>query len=259
MKKNVIKSSLLVTLPFFLLAILVSCGGGDSGFPTSKKFWTPEDYLAVNQELTSLKYNDKEMPNLDNPNNANIFRKIVDTTNVTVVTTDNQLGVKYRSDFASSMFDQYRDLVSAYSGLDRSDKYKYPEELVGIWKFGLVLQVYYITLSNENSMKNSDNPGSSDVLNLISRNKNVIIGNYDLYLDIINFEERFNDKALISYAEGLKYFARLINVVAPDGDYASMSAKIDNMLKKTKNTLIAAELQNIQNLIKSKIAPVPAA
>ena len=50
----------------------------------------------------------------------------------------------------------------------------------------------------------------------------------------------------------MNYFPRLIDNVAPDGDYSDMSVKVGNMLKKAKNSLIVAQLQNIENLIKSK-------
>lgn len=126
-------------------------------------------------------------------------------------------------------------------------------ELVEIEKFGLALQVYYIQTGNQNIIKSSDDPNSAEVVDLVMRNKNILISNYNLYLDLINYEDRFNDKALISYSEGLGvFFPRLINDAAPDGNYSDMSVKVNNMLKKAKNTLVVAQLQNIQNLITSK-------
>jgi hypothetical protein len=80
-----------------------------------------------------------------------------------------------------------------------------------------------------------------------------LIRNYNLYLEYANYEDRLNEKALISYSQGLQdYFPKLINNVVPDGDFSDMAIKVDNMLKKSKNNLIAVQLQNIQNLIKSK-------
>jgi len=249
------KSHCLSFLSFFLL-FLMSCGrsGGSGAFPMEKKYWTDEDYQTVNDELTNLKYNDKELPNLDNPKTADVFRKIVDTSNVSVVATDNQLGIKHRSEFTSKIFDEYRSLVSAYSGIDRTDKYQYPVEFVEILKFGLPLQIYYITMNNENNIKNSDDPKSQQVVDLLVRNQNVLVGNFELYLDYINFEDRFNEKALASYSEGLKdFFPRLIDA-APNGDYSGMAVKIDNMLKKSKNQPIIAQLEILKGLIKNKIS-----
>jgi hypothetical protein len=245
---------LVTNIFFFLPLIFMSCGGSNEGsFPTQKRYWTIDDYQNANQELTSLKYNNKELPNLDNPGTAPIFKKIIDTSNFTVVTNDNQLGIQHRADFASKMFNEYRDLVDAYSSTDRTDKYKYPVEFAEILKFGLPLQISYIALGNQDIIKDADDPNAQQIVDLIKRNKNILIGNYTLYIEHINYEDRFNEKALISYTDGLKaFFPRLINDVAPDGDYSDMLIKIDNMLKKAKNPLIISQLQNIQTLIKSK-------
>ena len=235
-----------------LLALLTACGDGSS-FPMKKKYWTPDDYRDVNSELTSLKFNEKELPNLDNPKTAPIFKKITDTTNFSIVANDDQLGIKHRSEFTSDMFTEYKDLFSAYSIIDRKDKYQYPVEFVEILKFGLVLQLYYIKTGNEDIIKGADNPQAADILNLLRRNREVLVGNYDLYLDFINYEDRFTDLALISYSEGLRdFFPRLINGAAPDGDYSAMLNKVDNMLKKSKSRLIIDQLQNIQVLINNK-------
>lgn len=249
------RKNYLLSLLFFLPVLFVSCGGDNSsnGFPMEKKYWTPEDYATVNDQLTPLKYGGKELPNLDNPKTAAIFQKMVDTTNFSIIANDNQLGIEHRKQSMSQFFDQYKELVGAYTGTDRSDKYQYPLELVEIEKFGLALQVYYIQTGNENIIKSSDDPNSAEVVDLVKRNKNILIGNYNLYLDLINYEDRFTDKALISYSEGLRdFFPRLIENIAPDGDYSDMLVKVTNMLKKAKNTLIVSQLQNIQNLIKSK-------
>jgi hypothetical protein len=237
-----------------LLILLAGCGGDNSSsFPMGKKYWTPEDYHDVNSELTNLKFNEKELPNLDNPKTATVFKKIADTIHFAIVANDDQLGIKHRSEFMSDMFNQYRELVSSYSIIDRKDKYQYPVEFIQILKFGLALQVYYIKTGNENIIKDADDPQAANILNLLKGNREILIRNYDLYLDFINYEDRFTEVALISYGDGIRdFFPRLINDVVPDGDYTSMLNKVDNMIKKSKNQLIITQLQNIQGLIKSK-------
>ena len=236
------------------LILFTGCGSNEaSSFPMGKKYWTPEDYHDVNSELTNLKYNNKELPNLDNPKTAPVITKIIDTTNFSIVATDDQLGIKHRSEFMSSMFSEYRELVAAYSIIDRKDKYQYPLEFVEVLKFGLALQIYYIRMGNENIVKGADDPKAGDIVGLLRQNHQVLIKNYDLYLEFINYEDRFTDAALISYSEGLKdFFPRLINNEAPDGDYTEMLNKVNNMLKKSKNQLIVAQLQNIQSLLQNK-------
>jgi hypothetical protein len=240
--------SLLVTVFFS------ACGNkDDDGFPMNKKYWTPEDYSAVNTELTSLKYNNKELPNLDNPKTAAVFEKIVDTTNITVVANDEQLGLEHRKEFTSNLFDQYRQLADAYEGTDRTDKYQYPVEVVQIANFGLCLQIYYIQTNNQSILKTADNPNSSEVVDIVRRNKNILVRNYDLYLEYMNYEDRFSEKALQAYADGLKrFFPRLINNVAPDGDYSAMQDRVNNMLKKIKNEEVKNELQNISAMLTAK-------
>jgi hypothetical protein len=247
MKKT---NSILLIL---ILILLVRCGGDDSSFPMSKKYWTPTDYHDVNSELTDLKYNNKELPNLDNPKTAPVFNKIVDTMNFSIVANDDQLGIKHRSEFLSNMFKEYRELVSDYSITDRKDKYQYPVEFVEILKFGLALQVQYIKAGNDDITKDADNPQAPEIVSLIKQNHDILVRNYDLYLDYINYEDRFTDAALKSYSEGLRdFFPGLINNAAPDGDYNDMLDKVNNMLKKSKNPGITAQLQNIQGLLQNK-------
>ena len=237
------------------LPVVFSCGNNDSSlFPSlQKKYWTPEDYTNANAELTSLRYNNKELPNLDDPKTAPLFQKLVDTNNFSIVANDDQLGLEHRKEFISKMFDQYRQLSDKYDEADRSDKYKYPLELVEIEKFGLALQIYYIETGNQSIIKNADNPNAQEVNDITTKNKNILIRNYTLYLEHINHEDRFTDNALISYSEGIKdFFPKVINNVAPNGDYSGMLEKVDNMLKKSKNSLILTQLQNLQSLIKSK-------
>ena len=240
-------------LLYLLSLTVIRCGGGESSaFPMDRKYWTPDDYHAVNSELTNLKYNNKELPSLDNPATAAIVNKIADTTNFTVVATDQQLGITHRAEFMSGLFDEYRELTSPYEMLDRQDKYRYPRDLAAIMKFGLGLQLYYLRTGNEKILKEADDPKEASILNLVQQNHNILIRNYDVYLDEINHEDRFNDAALITYSEGLReYFPRLTSE-APDGNFSDMLVKIGNMLKKAKNPLVIAALQQIQGILEPK-------
>lgn len=237
-------------------SVLTSCGDKiTNAFPIEKKYWTPEDYQTVNEELSELKYNNKELPNLDNPKTVAIFKKIVDTSNFSVVANDNQLGLQHRKEFLSNLFDEYKRLVGAYSETDRSDKYKYPLELTEIEKFGLAFQVYYIGIGNQEIIKTADDPNAPDVVDIVNKNKNILIDNYNLYLEYVNYEDRFNERSLISYSQGLQdFFPKLIANIVPDGNFSEMAVKVDNMLKKSKNPLITAQLLGIQNLLKNKTA-----
>src|SRR6185295_10056855 len=101
---------------------------------------------------------------------------------------------------------------------DRTDKYQYPFELIEIEKFGLAFQIYYIGIGNEEIIKTADNASAPEVVDIVNKNKNVLIRNYNIYLEYANYEDRFDEKTLISYSQGLQnFFPRLINDVAPDG------------------------------------------
>ncbi|MEO8770351.1 MAG: hypothetical protein ABI402_09715 [Ferruginibacter sp.] len=243
----------------FASLILISFSCNDSNevkpFPLEKKYWTADDYHVANFELMGLVSAQSELPNLDDPKTAPIFEKLVDTSNFTVVTNDTTLGLTHREKTATDMFNQYKDLSRSYSTIDRQDKYKYPVEFVKVLKFGLTLQIPYILLGNEKITKDSDNPNAEDVTSVVKRNGQVLIDNYNLYLDYINYEDRFNEKAMTEYISGIDaFFPRLINQLFPNGDYGEMSERIQNMIKKAKNTTLVQELHKINDLIKSKTA-----
>lgn len=251
MKKGFILSCLLTTTLMFL----ISCNGSDenSGFPMDKKYWTADDYHTANSTLTSLFYNQSELPNLDNPKTSSIFNKIVDTANIAVIANDNQLGITHRGEFLKSMFNEYKDLASRYISLDKQDKYLYPSEYVKILKFGLYLQVPYIQVGNEKIIKESTNSEDEETKRVVRSNQQILIKNYNIYLDHINYEDRFSDKAIIEYSQGIdEYFPKLITQILPNGDYYATSELVQNMLKKAKNASLIQSLQNIETLIKAK-------
>ena len=73
-------------------------------------------------------------------------------------------------------------------------------------------------------------------------------------MDQINYEDRFNDKSLSEYAQGIEeYFPKLITQIQPDGDYSETLELVQNLLKKAKNTAVVQELHKIENLITIKV------
>ncbi len=248
------KKALTALLIFLSAGFLTGCGGDENEtYPVDKKYWTSQDYTVVNKKISVARLTKKELPNLENPKTAAVFSKLIDTNNISVVMNDGQLGIVHRSEFATDMFNEYKEMHDNYSLIDRSDKYQYPVEFAEVLKFGLYLQLYYISAGNEKITKDADDPKAQEVVDLLARNRDVLIRNYDIYLDFINYEDRFNAKALAVYTDGLKeFFPKLINQFAPDGNYEPMLDKIDNMLKKAKDPAMIAELNNIKNLINSR-------
>src|ERR1700739_2502810 len=130
-------------LLFTLIIACISCSspGKTDGYPMDKKYWTPDDYKNVNLTLFNHSNAQEELPNLTDPELAPVYNKIVDTSNITVVADDPQVGTVNKEQFTSDMFDQYKELDRYYSVMDRDDNYKYPVELVGVEKFGLCLNI----------------------------------------------------------------------------------------------------------------------
>ena len=251
MKRKFILGLLLTTV----ISSLISCDSSDknSEFPIEKKYWTPEDYRTANSVLFSLNYNKTELPNLDNPKTILIVNKLVDTSNIAVVANDNQLGITHREEFLKNMFQEYKELSSKYTSLDKQDKYQYPSELVKVLKFGLYLQVPYIQVGNEKIIKESTNPNDAETKRVVSSNQQILIKNYNIYLDQINYQDRFSDKAIVEYAQGIdEYFPKLITQILPNGDFSETLELVQNMLKKAKNPTLILELQKVENLIIAK-------
>lgn len=250
--------SISLSILTLTIVLLFGCNNLYSSFPVDKPYWTVDDYQTASTALYQLTSKDKELPSLNNPSTIKIFNKIIDTNNIAVVANDNQLGLINRSKFMSDMFDIDRNLEETYSVLDRTDKYQYPQEFASILKFGLYMQLYYIELGNKKIIEDADDPKAENIVSVIKSNQNVLVRNFEIYLDCMNHEDRFDDKALDIYASGLAdYFPRLINEFAPEGDYDDMLTKVNNMIKKVKNPSILTELNKVKILLTAKIASKP--
>jgi hypothetical protein len=239
-----------------LLLILSSCSSNkeSSYYAMDKKYWDVQDYKLAVSQVNINNLDQKELPNLDNPATAPIFNKMVDTSNISVVAADPQLGIKHRSDFTTELFDQYRSLVQDYAVADRTDKYKYPKEYAAVLKFGLCLQLYYIGTNNEKILKEADNVQDPEVVRVTTSNQNILVNNFDIYLDRVNQQDQFTDEALASYAAGIdNYFPRLIQMT-PAADYSPMKEKVTNMLGKVKNPTVKASLENLNALLANRKA-----
>lgn len=232
---------------------LSQCGPGDwkDNFPMNQPHWKPKDYDGFIYVLRNRKDDHKPLPSLSDPQTAPIFKKITDQENIAVVTEDESLGLKYKASFINDMFEHFKDLVEAYSGMNKQDKYIYPEELVMIRRFGLYIQLPYIKLQNRKIKQKADDPDSDHVRDILERNRQVAISNYNLYLDCIKRERSFNDAAIELYIEGLKkYFPRLLKTF-PDTDYASMLSKLDDMKDKTSRQDVNNALDYVQQKVET--------
>ena len=235
-----------------LIVLLFACSNSRTdNFPMDKPYWSVEDYDNAFSEIEFRTPEGDRYPALNNPETAIIFKKLTDQKNISVVAEDNSLGIRHRSEFTSNMFDEYRDLASVYQVMDREDKFVYDRELVEVLRFGLYLQIHYFKLGNDKILLESDN--SAQVKEVIRRNEQTIISNFNNYLDFINHESSFSEESLNDYSSGVdESFSKLLETF-PKANYNSMIKKATDMEKKAINsnvkTSIAALLIKLKNVM----------
>lgn len=246
MRKNRFLQTILICL------LIVSCDKKDDVFPMDKRYWNVEDYENVVQELKYGTKEDEKLPSLSDPETKAVVEKLIDTQNYEIVLDDNELGLKHKNEAAKGFFNAWKNMCSIYTARDKTDKYVYELEMIGVEKFGLGLQLRYFKLGNDNILEEADDPKSDNVLSNINSNVNAMIGNFSLYLDNVNDEKAFSNAGLSSVADGIdSFFPKLIDTY-PDSDYSEMETKITLLIQKSKSEIIKTSLVNIQKLIDSK-------
>jgi hypothetical protein len=222
-------------ISIFLCTAFFAC---ESRFPVEKRFWTPDDYYQVWHELNYNTPEGEEYPRFSNPETAEVFRKIVDRQNYEVILEDSQLGLNFRNEVSQKFFDHIKDIGDLYGGMDRQDKYVYPEELAAIRNFFLGFQIIYFRLGNENIASQSEDRGT------IRRNEQTIIRNFVGYLDDLRREKSYGSYAP-ELAEALTvHFSKLIETF-PTADYSEMLATAKNIQTKVKTPEIKKALSDL--------------
>jgi hypothetical protein len=250
------KLNLMTTIRLILAALIcvtfTSCNSDKHEFPTDKRYWNLEDYNDVVLELNYAYADDEKLPTFDDPETRIIVEKLTDTQNFKIVLDDNELGLKYRNEFAEKFFSKWKDMNNIYNALDRKDQYVYDEEMLAVWHFGLSLQLRYFKLGNDQIQENADDPNSSGVKSTINSNVSTLIKNYLIYLDEINNEAAYTEKGKSKLADGIdKYFIELIEVY-PEANYSGMKNKAELMLKKSESAEIKSSLNKLIKLIDLK-------
>ncbi|MBT5531004.1 MAG: hypothetical protein HN600_01000 [Bacteroidetes bacterium] len=256
MKKSS-KAHLIIILGLFVL--FVGCNNSNKSalspnFHMQEKFWDADDY---NDAITQIKYKTKEgelYPCYMSIDKREVYLKLVDINNITVVAEDDALGLNHRNEYLTSMFNSYQNLYELYSILDREDKYVYPKELVEINQFGLILQRFYFKLGNDQIIKNADSPDDPSVLRVTRGNANTIVGNYLLYLDFINHEDALTPEALKLYAEGIEIYFPILIKVFPEANFHEMISKIEVLKEKTKNMDVQSALDLVLEILNGEEA-----
>src|SRR5215510_12331116 len=187
---------------FSFLVLLLFFGSCSERFPMDKRYWTPEDYEKVIFEIEYNTPEGEEFPRFAEPESATVIRKLVDAENYKVTLEDSELGLNFRNEVSQEFFTNYKNLSSLYSRTNRQDQYIYAEELIEIHKFGLGFQLQYFSLGNERIKKESDSPEDASTKEVLGKNEQTIIHNFNLYLDDIEHEDQFSTFAP-ALAEGI--------------------------------------------------------
>ena len=222
-----------------------SCGNElAENYRLNKKFWDAKDY---DNAIYYIKFTKKEekKPCYSVPEKAPIFKKIISKNNVSVVVEDKELGLKHRSEFITEVFKRYQKILKLYTEIDREDKFIYSLELVDILKFGLYIQTYYIDLTNQLILKDSDDPEASEVVKVIDHNEDVLVQNYCAYLDIVKQEEALSEEALDSYIAGINEYFYTVIKKYPKANFSDMIYKTKAMLNKTKSSKMKKALNKL--------------
>lgn len=216
-----------------------------------KKYWDENDYDDVINKIKNSATVDQKIISLSDAEKAPVFKKLVDKENIAIVADDTTLGLQHRETFVNAIVNKCETITDMYSGLNREDKYNYPSEYILAWKFYLWAEYYNVKIINEKMKKESDATNASEANELCISNMNIVINNYNIYLDLANRESSFTADALKFFAEGIdECFPKIISDF-PDGDYSRMLPKVNALLQKVSSVYVKKSLENLKTKIDS--------
>jgi hypothetical protein len=245
----------------FLLgaAMLFGCGSKlPESYHMDKKYWDAKDY---DEAVKYIKYTlpkEEGYPRLSDPKTAQVFMKLTDKENVSIVLEDKQLGLKHKSDVASEFFNIAKDILDIYKETDKQDKFIYPLELVKSIEFFLHTQLLYFKVGNEAIIKDAVDPNDADVQQVIKRNEQTVVDNFNVHIEFLTNEDAFNAAATDEYASVIDvYYDKLLKEF-PNADYTLIKNTATAMDAKVKSAKLKKSLENLIekiNTITIKTAP----
>ena len=233
-----------------ILLFTISCKEDHyKDIPFDKPHWDASDYENTAQSIIFGTPEGEQFPGINN--RPEIFNRIIDKENINGVLEDNSLGLKFRNEFAESVFKVSRDLLSAYSSLDRQDKFIYPSELIKLREWGFFVQLKYFKLGNEEILKDVVNPEDNSVKSVIHSNEQTLIDNFEYGIEFANKEDALTEETVTEYAKVIDdYYTQLLQYY-PDGDYTPMLETTVNVSKKIKSAALKKSLDKLKMLIEA--------
>ncbi|MEI6123293.1 MAG: hypothetical protein WCQ95_06655 [Bacteroidota bacterium] len=239
----------------FLLsaALLFGCGSKlPESYHMDKKYWDTKDY---EEAINYIKYTapkEEGYPRLSDPKTAQVFMKLTDKQNVSIVLEDNQLGLKHKSEVAKEFFSIAKDILDIYKDVDNKDKFLYPMELVKSIEFFLHTQLLYFKVGNDAIIKESMNPNDAETIQVIKMNEQTVVDNFNIHIEFLTNEDAFDDASINEYATVIDvYYDKLLKEF-PKADYTSIRNTSTAMLAKVKSAKLKKSLENLIEKINTK-------
>lgn len=206
--------------------------------------WGPQDYDDI---LYNIRMNCEpdDYPQFDNPISSRIIKKLVDPRNFEHILNDTTLGIVHRSQEADQFFERTNELNQLYSIRDEKDQFVYDQELVSILIFSLdfFTENARITLANLDELVGD--PESLAYQQASDETHQILIHNFEIYLDYIHAESAFGHEAIKQYTDGIDQHFSLLLEEFPDGNYLNLKAKVIQMMEKTEHAELKASLLNL--------------
>ncbi len=226
--------------------LLISCKSKLSeNYHMDKKYWDIPDYEAAISQIKYYNPKEEGNPRLSDPNTVDVFKKLIDSENVSIVLQDNQLGLTHRKEKAQKFFDLSKEIQGIYQELDPQDKFVYPVELVRSIKFSLNTQLLYFKVSNEAMIKNSLNPEDEELVRIVKANEQTAVNNFNLYIEFLTKEDAFNDEAIVEYIDIINTCYPHLLKEFPNADYTIIKNTITTINKKIKSIELKNTLEKL--------------
>jgi hypothetical protein len=247
------KSIRLKSLIMMMIVVMAGCKSGlPENYRMEKRYWDVDDYSAALRQMRFLSPREEGYPRLSDPVTAPVFLKLVDTENVDVILMDTELGIKHRSEVATSFFEKAKEMTDVYREIDQQDKFIYSRELVEVIRFSLHTQLLYFKLGNEKIQKDAIDPSASDIRKILRENAQIIVGNFKIHIDFLNKEDAFDDVSLKEYAKVIDdYYARLM-IEFPEANYDVLKKSAEVIGNKMMNNDIKTSLRRLIDRINEK-------
>lgn len=247
----------LSTGVLLLVSILITgCGGPQlpDAYRMDKRYWDVSDYQDAVREIKYRIEDPQMFPRLSDPLTASVFKKLVDIQNIAVILEDETLGIDFRQEQAEGFFEVVNDVTRVYQPLDKQDKYIHPMEFVELINLNLYTQLLYFKIGNESIIKDALDPESKEVRKVVGRNAQIVVDNFEIYIEKLAKQDAYSSDALNRYAQIIDLqYSNLIKEF-PSSNYSGIKRSTEALLKKIENQALINSLNDLVEKIRANKA-----